>query len=73
MPLDKSLLKILACPDCRGGIKYIKANRKLSTKKSKNSAKSRSAGESLKCVKCKRVFEVKDGIPIMLPKDFKEE
>lgn len=56
MPLDKSLLKILACPDCRGDIKYSKKGKK----------------ESLKCLKCKRVFEVKDGIPIMLPKDFKE-
>lgn len=73
MALDKKLLKILACPDCKGNIKYIKASRKLSIKKSKKSVKSRSAGESLKCVKCKREFEVKNGIPIMLPKDFKEE
>ena len=52
MALSKKLLEILACPDCRGGIIYQKKNRK----------------ESLKCKKCKRVFEVKKGIPIMLPK-----
>ena len=57
MPLDKTLLEILACTDDHGDIKYTKKGKK----------------ESLKCVKCKRVFEVKDGIPIMLPKDFKEE
>ena len=57
MPLDKTLLEILACPDDHGAIKH--------TKKGKT--------ESLKCVKCHRAFEVKDGIPIMLPKDFKEE
>lgn len=53
MVLDKKLLEILACPDCRGDIKYTKTGRK----------------ESLKCVKCKRVFEVRKGIPIMLPKE----
>ena len=57
MALDKKLLEILACPDCKGDIKYSKKGRK----------------ESLKCAKCKRIFEVKKGIPIMLPKDFKEE
>ena len=57
MPLDRKLLEILACPDCRGDIKYTRKGKK----------------ESLQCVKCKRVFEVKNGIPIMLPKDFKEE
>ena len=24
---------------------------------------------ALRCTKCKRIFEVKEGIPIMLPKD----
>ena len=57
MALDKTLLEILACPDCRGDITYSKRGKK----------------EGLKCLKCKRVFEVKNGIPIMLPKDFKEE
>ena len=57
MPLDKTLLKILACPDDHGDIFYKRIEKT----------------ESLVCKKCKRVFEVKDGIPIMLPKDFKEE
>jgi uncharacterized protein YbaR (Trm112 family) len=57
MTLDKKLLDILACPDCRGDIKYSIKGKK----------------ESLKCLKCKRIFEVRDGIPIMLPKDSEEQ
>jgi len=53
MAFDKSLLKILACPDCRGNIVHQKKAKK----------------ETLKCKKCNRVFQVKSGIPIMLPKD----
>lgn len=53
MPLDKKLLKILACPEDKAPVKY--------TKKGKT--------EKLTCTKCKRVFQVKDGIPIMLPKE----
>ena len=53
MVFDKSLLKVLACPDCRGDITYQK----------------KGTQESLKCQKCHRVFAIKDGIPIMLPKD----
>lgn len=56
MPIDKELLKILACPDCKGGI--------IQKKKSKTNSH-----EYLKCKKCQRKFEIKDGIPIMLPKD----
>ena len=53
MAIDKNLLKILACPDCRGDITSQKQDSK----------------QTLKCRKCKRVFQVKSGIPIMLPKD----
>ena len=53
MVFDKSLLKVLACPDCRGDIVYQKPG----------------IQESLKCQKCHRVFAIKDSIPIMLPKD----
>lgn len=53
MALDKKLLEILACPDCHGDILYRQRGKK----------------ESLQCKKCKRVFEVKNGIPIMLPKE----
>jgi uncharacterized protein YbaR (Trm112 family) len=54
MSLDKDLLKILACPDDKSDVKYTQNGKT----------------ESLACTKCKRVFEVKDGIPIMLPKGF---
>lgn len=53
MAFDKSLLKVLACPDCRGDIEYHH----------------KGVQETLKCTKCHRVFQIKDGIPIMLPKD----
>lgn len=51
MAFDKFLLKILACPDCRGDIEYRQQGSK----------------ETLRCLKCHRVFQIKDGIPIMLP------
>lgn len=51
--LPKDLLEILACPDDKSPVKEVNVKGKY----------------SLKCVKCKRVFEVRDGIPIMLPKD----
>jgi len=51
--LNKKLLKILACPDCRGDILHQEKGSK----------------ETLKCKKCKRVFQVKNGIPIMFPKE----
>lgn len=53
MPLSKKLLKILACPDDKSPVKY------------KKTAKN----ETLTCTKCKRVFKVENGIPIMLPKN----
>jgi len=53
MPLSKDLLDILACPDDKAAVKYTKSGRK----------------ETLTCTKCKRVFQVKNGIPIMLPKE----
>ena len=56
MTLDKKLLDILACPDCHGQIN-------LKTTKAK---------ETLVCGQCQRVFEVKNGIPVMLPKEESE-
>lgn len=53
--LPKDLLEILACPDDKSAVKEMNAKGKY----------------SLQCVKCKRVFEVRDDIPIMLPKDEK--
>lgn len=55
MSIPKDLLKILACPDDKASVTETTVNKKY----------------ALKCTKCKRIFEVKDGIPIMLPKDEK--
>lgn len=51
--LDPKLLNILACPECKTDVLY----RKVETK------------EELVCSKCHRVFEIKDGIPLMLPRE----
>lgn len=51
--IDKQLVKILACPDCQGEVK-LKRTKKL---------------EYLVCTQCKRKFEIKNGIPRMLPKE----
>ncbi len=51
--LSKDLLEILACPDDKAGVLEVTVKGKY----------------ALKCSKCKRIFEVRDGIPIMLPKD----
>jgi uncharacterized protein YbaR (Trm112 family) len=49
--LDPKLLNILACPKCKVDVIYRRVGNK----------------EELICGKCKRIFEVKDGIPLMLP------
>lgn len=46
--LDKELLEILVCPQCKGELEY------------------RAEPEELICRQCRLVFEVRDGIPIML-------
>lgn len=51
--LPKDLLEILACPDDKAAVMEVTVRGKY----------------VLKCTKCKRIFEVRDGIPIMLPKD----
>lgn len=51
--LSKDLLNILACPDDKAPVKEVALKGKY----------------ALKCTKCKRVFEVRTGIPIMLPKE----
>jgi uncharacterized protein YbaR (Trm112 family) len=56
MGVPKDLLKILACPDDKKSVAEIK------TGKNKG---------NLKCSKCNRVFEVRGGIPIMMPKEDK--
>lgn len=51
--LPRDLLEILACPDDKAAVSEVTVRGKY----------------GLRCAKCKRVFEVRDGIPIMLPKD----
>lgn len=55
MPLSHQLLQILACPDDKASVKYQKKGKK----------------ETLICTKCKRVFLITDGIPVMLPQSHK--
>jgi uncharacterized protein YbaR (Trm112 family) len=50
MTLDKKLLDILACPKCKGDLKYADGK----------------DGESLSCGKCRLRYDVIDGIPVML-------
>jgi len=48
MPLNKKLLEILVCPQCRGKVHF---DDKL---------------KGIVCDRCKLLYEVKDGIPVML-------
>lgn len=56
MTLDKELLKILVCPKCKGELEY-----KCTQKE-----------ENLTCHKCRLVYPVKDGIPVMLIEEAKK-
>jgi hypothetical protein len=48
MSLNKDLLEILACPQCKGDIRL------------------NAAEDGLICERCRLVYEIRDGIPIML-------
>lgn len=48
MTINKDLLKILACPKCKGDI-YLNQDE-----------------NGLICDKCKLLYPIKDGIPVML-------
>jgi uncharacterized protein YbaR (Trm112 family) len=48
MPVDKELLEILACPNCKTPVRLV------------------NDGQGLKCDKCRRVYPIKDDIPVML-------
>ena len=48
MPVDKELLEILACPNCKTPVRLVNNN------------------QGLKCDKCRRVYPIKDDIPVML-------
>ena len=57
MALDPRLLEILACPDDKGPLYYFPGNREASEE----------AGDGfLFCPKCRRRYEVRDDIPVML-------
>lgn len=51
--IDQDLLAILACPKCKGAIKYIEEK------------------EGLACEKCMLLYEIRDGIPVMIIEEAK--
>jgi uncharacterized protein YbaR (Trm112 family) len=53
MAIDKKLLEILACPKCKGDLRLIE----------KPTAKGE---DGLICEKCKLLYPIRDGIPVML-------
>lgn len=46
--IDQDLLDILACPKCKGGLKYLQRQ------------------DGLACEACMLLYEIRDGIPVML-------
>ncbi len=50
-PIDEKLLDILVCPVCKSSVKIHKTNKD-------------SIG--LKCTRCKRIYPIQDGIPVMI-------
>jgi len=56
MGLDKRLLEILVCPKCKGELEY----------------KCCQGEEDLICHKCRLVYPVKEGIPVMLIEEAKK-
>ena len=46
--IDRELLQILACPECKKPLSYDEAR------------------DSLKCAQCRRVFPIRDEIPVLL-------
>ncbi len=51
MPISQDLLDILACPKCKGDLRYVEKGPQE---------------EGLICDKCKLFYPIKDDIPIML-------
>lgn len=51
--IDKDLLAILACPQCKGPVKYHQEH------------------DGLSCEKCMLLYEIRDGIPVMLIEEAK--
>ena len=56
MAISQDLLEILACPACKAKVElYSVASTSLKPESS-----------ALKCVECKRVYPIRDDIPVML-------
>ncbi len=49
--ISKDLLEILACPACKTGVELLEYEK---------------GQQGLKCDKCKRIYPIKEGIPVML-------
>jgi uncharacterized protein YbaR (Trm112 family) len=49
--ISKDLLDILACPVCKTDVELMEY---------------KTGEHGLKCAKCKKVYPIKDGIPVML-------
>lgn len=52
--ISKELLDILACPECKTDLELVEYGVDNEKK------------HGLKCVKCHRIYPIKDGIPVML-------
>jgi uncharacterized protein YbaR (Trm112 family) len=58
--VDPRLMEILCCPECKGDL-VLKDLR----------GKDKKIDGTLTCKKCKEVYPIEDGIPIMLPKELR--
>ncbi|MCD6231395.1 Trm112 family protein [Candidatus Aerophobetes bacterium] len=56
MALDEKLLEILACPKCKGELKYKRTEKE----------------GTLICQRCRLIYPVKDDIPVMLIEEAKK-
>jgi uncharacterized protein len=55
--MNESLLKIMACPTCKGPLELHAVEKK----------EKEIVHGSLVCLRCNQAFPIKDGIPNMLP------
>jgi len=63
--VDPRLMEILCCPECKGDLvlKDMRGqNKEINGKK---------VDGTFTCKKCKEVYPIEDGIPIMLPKELR--
>lgn len=62
--MDAELLKILACPSCRGDLQALPAS-----EDAKTSAVSPEEPEGLVCLSCALVYPVRNSIPVLLKEE----